>query len=125
MDFANARIQITRDITKTDAGVRTIPMVPALRAVLIAHSVERPYGPREHVFPTRNGTRNTPDNVRAHIIDTAHERADKLLGASGGVVIAHLTPHRSAARLHRSWRSSGCRRAVPCTSLAIPTRGSP
>jgi len=55
MDFARRRISITRDITKTDAGVRVIPMTPFLREVLLAHRADFPYGAKNPVFATRTG----------------------------------------------------------------------
>ena len=44
-------------------------------------------------FPTRNGTRQQPDNVRARILAPILERANELLEADGALPIAHLTPH--------------------------------
>jgi integrase len=92
IDFASARVSITRDITKTDAGVRVIPMVPVLRDVLLAHRADRGAG-ATHVFGTRNGTQNTPDNVRSTIIDAARDRANEVLAEAGLPQIAHMTPH--------------------------------
>jgi hypothetical protein len=45
------------------------------------------------VFATRNGTRNTPDNVRGRILVGIHGRANSLLGARDEPEIGHLTPH--------------------------------
>ena len=45
------------------------------------------------MFATRNGTRNTPDNVRARILVGIHARANSLLGARDESAIGHLTPH--------------------------------
>ena len=42
---------------------------------------------------TRNGRRNTPNNVRKTILNPAVERANELLEADGREPIAHLTPH--------------------------------
>jgi integrase len=93
VDLAGRRIRIRREITKSDAGVRVIPLVPGLRDVLVAHRAERPYGPADFVFATRTGRPNHPDNVRARIVAPAHARADELLAAREALSIERLTPH--------------------------------
>jgi hypothetical protein len=45
------------------------------------------------VFVTRNGHRNTPNNVRKTLLNPAVARANELLEADGREPIAHLTPH--------------------------------
>jgi integrase len=79
--------------TKTSAGDRSMPLLPALRDALLAHRADFPFGPRDPVFATRNGRRNTPNNVRKTILNPAVERANELLEADGLEPIAHLTPH--------------------------------
>jgi integrase len=86
-------VRIRREITKTDAGERVIPMLPAVRARAIDHRARRPYGPRDPVFATRNGTPNTPNNVLRTVLAPVHVRANELLGAQELPPIAHLTPH--------------------------------
>ena len=71
----------------------TIPIVPALRQGLTEHRTEYPSGQGEPAFPTRNGTRQHPDNVRARILAPIRERANALLEAEGQLQIAHMTPH--------------------------------
>ncbi|MEA2401081.1 MAG: hypothetical protein QOK00_1484 [Thermoleophilaceae bacterium] len=93
VDFAASRLDLTRDITKTDAGVRVIPMVPALREILLAHRMAWPFGAEDPVFPTRNGRPNTPDNVRSTIIDAVRDRANELLAERDEQTIGHMTPH--------------------------------
>jgi integrase len=92
VDLAAGVIRVRLDTTKTEAGEREVPMVPALREILIAHRADRPYGPADFVFPTRDGT-GKPSNVRSTIIDAAHERANEMLEASGETLIGHCTPH--------------------------------
>ena len=77
---------------KTDASERTVPMVPALHETLLAASAERETrgGP---AFPTRSGTRQHPDNVRARLLATVRERAHELLIERGAPPIGHMTPH--------------------------------
>ena len=87
------RRQIHMPRLKTDASERSVPMVPALHEVLLAHRAEHEWGPEDPVFATRNGTRNTPDNVRGRILVGIHGRANSLLGARDEPEIGHLTPH--------------------------------
>ena len=65
LDIAGGRLRVPRSATKSDAGERDIPIVPALRQGLTEHRTEYPSGQGELAFPTRNGTRQHPDNVRA------------------------------------------------------------
>jgi len=90
---AASRLELTRDITKTDAGVGVIPMVPGLRKILPEHRMTRPFRAEDHVFATRNPRPNTPDNARSTIIDAARERANALPGERDEQPIGHLTPH--------------------------------
>ena len=76
---------------KTDASDRVVPMVPALHEILLEHRADHEWGPNDPVFATRNGTRNTPDNVRRRVLAGVHERANILLDDGG--VIGQLTPH--------------------------------
>jgi integrase len=63
MDFAAGRIRVPR--VKSDASERVVPMVPALREILLEHRAEHPYGLSDPVFPTSNDTRNTTHNIAA------------------------------------------------------------
>jgi integrase len=93
LDFASRRIKVGRHMTKTDAGVREIPMLPALYDALLEHKAEFGFGPEEPVFTTRTGRRQSTDNVRARVIATAHEHANELLAQGGLPAIGHVTPH--------------------------------
>jgi Phage integrase family len=44
-------------------------------------------------FPTRNGTRQDPDNVRSRLLPRLRQRANELLETRGYRKIGHLTPH--------------------------------
>jgi integrase len=79
--------------TKSSAGDRWVPLLPALRDALITHRADFPFGAGDPVFVTRNGRRNTPNNVRKTILNPAVARANELLEADGREPIAHLTPH--------------------------------
>jgi integrase len=90
VDLAARRIRIPR--VKTDASERTVPMVPALHETLLAARAAREThgGP---AFPTRNGTRQHPDNVRSRLLASVRERANELLAGRDLPVIGHMTPH--------------------------------
>jgi integrase len=77
---------------KSDASERIVPIVPALHEILLAASADRETrgGP---AFPTRNGTRQHPDNVRSRLIASVRERANELLAQREQPLIGHLTPH--------------------------------
>jgi integrase len=87
------QVRVPRDISKTDAGERVIPMIPGLRSHLIEHRGIYPVRPAGPAFPTRNGTPQHPDNIRARILGPLRVRADELLQADGREPIDHLTPH--------------------------------
>ncbi|UGS36054.1 tyrosine-type recombinase/integrase [Capillimicrobium parvum] len=82
------RVSITRDITKTNAGERVIPMLPFVHDALIAHYERHPPHPGRRVFETRNGTPQTPDNVRTHVVDKIVSIAN-----ANGSPIPRCTPH--------------------------------
>ena len=77
VDLAHRQIHLPRP--KTDASERTVPMVPALHEILLGHRAEYGWGPDDPVFATRNGTRNTPDNLRRRILAGVHRHANELL----------------------------------------------
>ncbi|MDQ2895547.1 MAG: site-specific integrase, partial [Actinomycetota bacterium] len=93
LDLAGGRVRIPRSATKTDAGERSIPIVQALHARLGEHQRHYPSGPTEPAFPTRNDTRQDPDNVRARILTPIRDRANELLDTEGRLPIAQMTPH--------------------------------
>jgi len=69
-----------------------VPLVPALHELLLEHRAEHEWGPGDPVFATRHGTRNTPDNVRRHVV-AGHRRANGLLTADQQEPIGQITPH--------------------------------
>jgi hypothetical protein len=78
---------------KTDAAERVLPMVPALHELLLADRAERGAPTHEPAFPTRNGTRQDPDNVRARLLAAARERANELLSGGRCSAEASDVPH--------------------------------
>jgi len=94
VDLANGRIFIGR--SKTQAGLREIPMEGLLRDTLAAHKA-RAYrsGPDDLVFPTGTGGRRTKDNLRQRVLELAFERADEVLIARGMLPLPiGLTAHK-------------------------------
>jgi integrase len=90
VELAARRIRMPR--VKTDASERTVPMVPALHEILLAARAEREtYG--GPAFPTRNGTRQHPDNIRSRLLASVCERANELLAEREQPLIGHITPH--------------------------------
>ena len=67
--------------------------MPARRERLAEHRTDHPGAASAPAFPTRNGTRQQPDNVRSRILAPVLQRANELLEADGSLPIAHLTPH--------------------------------
>jgi integrase len=78
---------------KTEAAERVIPMLPAAHDRLLDHKTTFGFGPTDPVFATRNGRRNTVDNVRRRIIDAAVIRANELLVERGQRSMVACTPH--------------------------------
>jgi integrase len=93
LDFARGVVVVARDITKTDAGERTIPMLPALRELLLEHVMELRVTADQPVFATRTGRRNTTDNVRRIVVDQCRDTASARLVAIGRPPIRRCTPH--------------------------------
>jgi len=93
IDLAGGRLRVPRSATKSDAGERNVPIVPALQSRLTEHRERYPNGPGQPAFPTRNGTRQHPDNIRARILAPIRNRANEQLESAGRPQIAHMTPH--------------------------------
>jgi integrase len=94
VDLVNRRLYVGR--SKTDAGLREIPMLPLLHRIFCAHKARHPQaGPDDYVFPTDKGTRRDKDNVRNRMLGPARAPADELLLARGEVPLPKgLTPHK-------------------------------
>ncbi len=94
VDLDNGRIQVGR--SKTQAGLREVPLLPLLRDELAAHKGNAAAGGAEDcVFPTSAGTMRDKDNLRNRVLVPVIERADGLLAARGQAPLpAGLTPHK-------------------------------
>jgi integrase len=79
---------------KTDAGVRTVDITPALQELLSEHRTKsRHTKPADFVFATRKGGRDNPSNVRQRFLAAAVERANASLREAGAEQIGDVTPH--------------------------------
>jgi integrase len=75
VDFPARRLQVPR--IKTDASERVIPLVPALYDVLLDYCADLDLEPDRPLFLTRQGNRQTPQNVREHLIKPARARTKR------------------------------------------------
>jgi integrase len=94
VDLAGNRITVR--MSKTDAGVRQIDLLPALRDELDAYKVQTPStAPNGYVFATTSGTEPKQGNIRRRVLDKAVERANEKLSEAGDIPLPDgLTPHK-------------------------------
>jgi integrase len=104
IDLANGRISV-RD-SKTEAGVRLVDILAALRDELTTHRHGAVHAePAELVFPTSSGSRRDKDNARERVIRPVVAAAEELLAARGqpplpAGVTAHKLRHTFASILY-------------------------
>ena len=110
LDLARARLDVGR--SKTDAGMRTIDLLPVLVDVLGEHKAAHRDGLDAPLFPTRTGRRRDKDNVRKRVLEPVLVRAGELLAERGQHPLpAGVTPPSCGTRSPRSSsRSAGIRR---------------
>lgn len=94
VDLANERISVGR--SKTQAGLREIPIRPLLRDALVAHkATSKKAGPDDLVFPHVNGGRRDRNSLRSGVLVDAFARADEILVERGHVPLpAGLSAHK-------------------------------
>jgi integrase len=94
VDLANGRIHIGR--SKTQAGLREVPLLPVLRDELAAHKATSYSAvPDDPVFPTGTGGHRDKDNLRNRVLAAAVSRADELLIQRGQPPLpTGVTPHK-------------------------------
>lgn len=94
-DVDLARGTITVRESKTDAGVRTVNVLPALRDELATYRATLSDAPRDaRVFGTSTGGRQSETNVRRRILQPAVEKANEQLArANAEPLPTGLTPH--------------------------------
>jgi integrase len=94
VDLANGRMHI--GCSKTQAGLREIPLLPVLRDELATHKAAADRaGPDDVVFPTSTGGLRDKDNLRKRVLAPILLRADELLTERGDPPLpAGVTPHK-------------------------------
>ncbi len=94
VDLANARLHIGR--SKTQAGLREIPLLPILRDALASHKARAAQtDPDDPVFPTATGGTRDKDNLRNRVLAPVVRRADQLLAERGQSPLPQgVTPHK-------------------------------
>ena len=88
--------RITVRASKTDAGVRTVDMLPALRDELLElKATARRSGANDLVFGTSHAQRQHASNIRNRVLAPAVKRANERLAEAGEVPLPErLTPHK-------------------------------
>ncbi len=93
VNLADGRITIRA--SKTNAGVRTVDLLPALRDELLALKARTDAPASARVFPTQAAGPMNPSNVRNRILTPAAKLASEHLEQAGGTPLpAGLTPHK-------------------------------
>lgn len=93
VDLPAGRLRVTD--SKTDAGVRLVDLLPALREELSVHKAQTRFGgPDDYVFPTESGGKQDRNNVRPRVVVRAVERASgNLIGQGRNPLPQGITPH--------------------------------
>jgi integrase len=93
VDLAAGRLRVAD--AKTDAGVRQVDLLPALREELSIHKAQTRFGgPDDFVFPTERGARQDRNNARRRVVSRSVERASENLTARGRNPLPEgITPH--------------------------------
>ncbi|MCW3020344.1 MAG: integrase family protein [Solirubrobacterales bacterium] len=94
LDLAAGRLHVRA--SKTDAGIRTVDLLPVLRTELDAHRARSAdTSPDAIVFASAAGTELKQGNIRRRVLDKSVELADRRLTAGGQAPLpAGLTPHK-------------------------------
>jgi integrase len=93
VNLADGRITIRA--SKTDAGVRTIDLLPVLRDELASHKASASPGSGERVFPTATGSALDPWNIRHRVLAPAVKLANERLEAGDATPLPDgLSPHK-------------------------------
>ena len=103
VDLANGRISVGD--AKTEAGIRLVDILPALRDELLSHRHTNANAAHDAlVFPTSSGSRRDKDNARERVIRPVVAHAEELLVRRGreplpAGVTAHKLRHTFASIL--------------------------
>jgi hypothetical protein len=77
LDLARGRLDVGR--SKTDAGMRSIDIVPVLLGILKVHKADHRGGLDAPLFPTATGSHRDKDNIRKRVLEPVIARAGELL----------------------------------------------
>jgi integrase len=93
VDLAAGRLRVTD--SKTDAGVRQVDLLPALREELSVHKATTAFGePDDFVFPTVRSRQQDIGNARTRFLGRSIERANEnLLKRKATPLPEGITPH--------------------------------
>ncbi len=93
VDLAAGRLRVTD--AKTDAGVRQVDLLPALREELSVHKAQTRFAGNDgFVFPTESGARQDRNNARQRVVVRSVARANENLTARGRNPLPEgITPH--------------------------------
>jgi integrase len=93
VDLSAGRIVVHQ--AKTNAGLRTIDVLPVLRDVLLALKAERQPLADDYVFPSGSGSAQNPSNIRQRVLAPTVKRANERLEAAAEAPLpAGITPHK-------------------------------
>jgi integrase len=93
VDFAAGRITVRA--SKTDAGRRQVDLLPCLRDELQGLRGARTGAPDDRVFPSLNGARQGPSNIRRRVLARAVDEANEQLVKDRETPLPDgLTPHK-------------------------------
>jgi integrase len=94
VDLAGSRLTVRA--SKTDAGMRQVDLLPALRDELAAYKAQAAStSPNAFVFTTAGGSELIQGNIRRRVLDKAVATANKKLIEAGEVPLPEgLTPHK-------------------------------
>jgi integrase len=122
-DLAAWTVRVRREVTKTDAGERAIPMLPAARSRLIDHKARRPHGPGDPIFATRNGRPTRPTMSSPPCSRPCTRRPTSCWRPKGCRRSRISRRIRCGARSRRSSASAASTPAGLWRCSATPTRG--
>jgi len=93
VDLPAGRLRVAD--SKTDAGVRLVDLLPALREELSVHKAQTRFGQADDfVFPTERGRRQDRNNARRRVVVRSVERASENLVARDRHPLPEgITPH--------------------------------
>lgn len=92
VDLSGGRIAVGE--SKTDAGVRTVDILPVLRDELATLKASIDPSGDMLVFPASSGGPLNPSNIRNRVMAPAQALANERLEAAGEVPLPRLTPHK-------------------------------